>query len=578
MIEKNDFLSKLDYQTALEKLIQPLRASLIQTTKAGIKVGGSGSVYDQRHAEMEAFIRPLWGLAPYWTEKKEDDLRDSYVANLIKGTDPASENYWGEIEDYDQYIVEMAALALTLLLHQEYVWSELTRAEQQNVIKWMKQALEHKIPKNNWTFFKVLIQVALYYCGEALDRELLLSHLKLIDGMYLADGWYFDGKKTQKDYYIPFAFHFYGLIVAVFLKEEEPSWSQKFIERATLFAQTFIYYFDADGEAVPYGRSATYRFAQGSFFSALVFAEVEAIPWGQMKMLLSNHMKNWFAKDIFTFDGRLSIGYHYENLVIAEGYNAPGSPYWALKIFLLLATKNSHPFWQAEPEPITKKPKMLTKEGNMLLIQAKSGQHVLGFPAGLMIEGQAHAEAKYSKFVYSTKFGFSVPKAGVSYEEGAFDNVLAVSRDGQYFRPKRNVRDYFMSEEKIVYNWAPFENVQIETTIFPLGEWHVRIHEITTAVSLDLREGGFSLPLINRKANATVTDRTVKIKSDRLTSTMVAIEGYAQAEIVQPEANTSLFFPRTSLPYLSQKIMPGTHRLICLVGGCYEEETIHDKD
>ena len=116
MIEKNDFLSKLDYQAALEKLIQPLRASLIQTTKAGIKVGGSGAVYDQRHAEMEAFIRPLWGLAPYWTEKKEDDLRDSYVANLIKGTDPASDNYWGMIEDYDQYIVEMAALSLTLLV------------------------------------------------------------------------------------------------------------------------------------------------------------------------------------------------------------------------------------------------------------------------------------------------------------------------------------------------------------------------------------------------------------------------------------------------------------------------------
>ena len=51
----------------------------------------------------------------------------------------------------------------------------------------------------------------------------------------------------------------------------------------------------------------------------------------------------------------------------------------------------------------------------------------------MMIENQAHAQAKYSKFVYSSKFGFSVPKAGVTYEEGAFDNTLAVSRDGLIF-------------------------------------------------------------------------------------------------------------------------------------------------
>ena len=73
----------------------------------------------------------------------------------------------------------------------------------------------------------------------------------------------------------------------------------------------------------------------------------------------------------------------------------------------------------------------------MLLCQAKEGKHVLGYPHGLMIDGQAHAPAKYSKFVYSTKFGFSVPKAGITYEEGAFDNTLALSRDGEYFRTKK---------------------------------------------------------------------------------------------------------------------------------------------
>ena len=50
-----------------------------------------------------------------------------------------------------------------------------------------------------------------------------------------------------------------------------------------MFAQDYLYYFDEEGEALPYGRSQTYRFAQGAFFAALIFAEVEALPWGQIK-------------------------------------------------------------------------------------------------------------------------------------------------------------------------------------------------------------------------------------------------------------------------------------------------------
>ena len=39
----------------------------------------------------------------------------------------------------------------------------------------------------------------------------------------------------------------------------------------------------------------------------------------------------------FTTDGLLSVGYDYQNMVFAEGYNGPGSPYWAFKTFILLA-------------------------------------------------------------------------------------------------------------------------------------------------------------------------------------------------------------------------------------------------
>lgn len=37
-------------------------------------------------------------------------------------------------------------------------------------------------------------------------------------------------------------------------------------------------------------------------------------------------------------------------LLIAQDYNSPQSPYWALKSFLVLALPSSHPFWQAKEE------------------------------------------------------------------------------------------------------------------------------------------------------------------------------------------------------------------------------------
>ena len=120
----------------------------------------------------------------------------------------------------------------------------------------------------------MLIRVALYQCGDPLAKNELTQELALIDSMYIGDGWYVDGKVTQRDYYVAFAFHYYGLIYATFMKEEDPEWSERFIERATLFAQDFIYYFDEDGEALPYGRSQIYRFAQGAF-SALVLLRLK---------------------------------------------------------------------------------------------------------------------------------------------------------------------------------------------------------------------------------------------------------------------------------------------------------------
>ena len=46
----------------------------------------------------------------------------------------------------------------------------------------------------------------------------------------------------------------------------------RFRERARIFAGDFICWFDADGAALPYGRSLSYRFGEAAFWAAYVFA------------------------------------------------------------------------------------------------------------------------------------------------------------------------------------------------------------------------------------------------------------------------------------------------------------------
>lgn len=567
-MNRNEFISQQDYVLALEELMEPIRQKIINEKKTGICLGTSGAVYDSNRAEMEALIRPLWGLAPLWTIKEDEQLKASYIKKISNGTDPKSAYFWGDVENYDQYIVEMTAIVLTILLNQDNFWQLFNSKEQSNILGWLSSALELKIPKNNWTFFKVLIRVTLFKCAGLLDKDGLAAEKNLIDAMYIGDGWYTDGSPNQRDYYIAFAFHFYGLIYSVFMKEKDPEWSQILIKRAKLFAQDYIYYFDDEGEALPFGRSLTYRFAQGAFFSALVFANVEAIPWGQIKQILATHMKKWLSHPIFTNDQRLSIGYHYENLVMAEGYNAPGSPYWSFKTFLILAVPKEHPFWAAQPTKIFKDPVRKVEHGKMLVLQADSGSHLLGYPVGQLIQNQAHAAAKYSKFVYSSKFGFSVSKAAGTYEEGGFDNVLAVSLDGSYYRSKEGSENEHLAEDHVSYRWSPFNSVKIDTEIYPFDQWHVRVHTIETTTELFLKEGGFSIPLITKKASSFYYGKGFKIEEGELLSAIIPVEGFeARGEVVFPEPNTSLYFPRSVYPSLSQKIEPGKYRFISLVGG-----------
>ena len=57
--------SKKDFQELLFAMLDPL-APYYSQEKAELDLGVTATTYDHHAIRLEAFSRPLWGLAPFW--------------------------------------------------------------------------------------------------------------------------------------------------------------------------------------------------------------------------------------------------------------------------------------------------------------------------------------------------------------------------------------------------------------------------------------------------------------------------------------------------------------------------------
>ena len=560
-IRQNSLKTRTDVERALHQLLEPVKGRFTEGN-AGLHLGDFAAHYGEASAHMEAFSRMLWGLAPLWSQGGGEEYLPLFRQGLVCGTDPNHPAYWGAVADYDQKIVEMAAIALTLLLCGERL--KLSQTEARNLHRWLAGVEGRALPQNNWLFFRVLVQAAFRRMGWPWDREHLEADLSRLEDWYLGDGWYCDGQPSQIDYYIPFGMHYYGLIYARFMAQEDPVSSQRFRERAARFAPDFLYWFEDGGRAVPFGRSLTYRFGQCAFFSALAFAGVEALPWGVLKSRVLGSLRDWFAQPIFSPEGLLTVGYGYPNLCMSENYNAPGSPYWGLKAFLCLALPETHPFWQSEEQVPVLEPLRLLPQARMLL--ARSGGQVQLFPSGQSCVCQlGQVGPKYEKLVYSSRFGFSVPR-GDSLEEGAFDNCLAVSEAGEdHWRTQRGFEAYELAADHTWRRYSPMRGVQIEVTVTPSFPSHRREYRITTDRPIDVVDGGFAIPAGEETAQWEAHGVTVRFPWG--VSAIRCEEGGGEPLVAAPWPNTNLLHPLTRIPSIRWRLEPGTHRLVTWVTG-----------
>ncbi|WP_248924013.1 DUF2264 domain-containing protein [Paenibacillus hamazuiensis] len=574
-ISQNPLRTKEDLRLAFAQLTGPLKI-YYSAGSAQLQLGHTGASYASDVAGYEGFSRVLWGLVPLLAGGGDSDLWETILRGIANGTDPAHEEYWGEPKDYDQRSVEMAAFGFALALIPDKLKGKLSEPELERFVSWLRSISDRKLWDCNWLFFRVLVHLGLKKAGFSHDRQLVESTLDEIERFYLEDGWYADGVGGHSDYYVPFAIHFYGLLYAKLMEEDDPARSRLYKERAALFAEQFIYWFAENGAALPYGRSLAYRFSQSAFWSALVYAGVEPFPLGVMKGLIMRNLRWWFAQPIFHADGTLSIGYAYPNLIMAENYNAPGSPYWALKTFLPLALPDDHPFWAAEELPLPPLgARSVQKAPHLIVCRQTEVSHVLAFNSGhLSTNEHTHTSAKYEKFVYSTFFGFSVPRAEWGLAQGAFDSMLALSEEDNLYRVKRKCEEISVEDGLVYARWTPWSDVEVRTWLIPGTPWHVRVHRIGSARALDAADGGFALGIERSSGLSAAGELRVAeaeggvcaVNADGASGIRL-LYGGGRAELIYPHANTNLLHNRTVIPTVKAKLPAGTSWLVTAVYG-----------
>jgi hypothetical protein len=571
--------ARADLQAYVRELVEPL-VPYASAGGARISPGVNIAHHDDAAADLEGYARPLWGLAPLAAGGGDFAHWELWARGLAAGTDPAHPEYWGDVGDIDQRQVETAAIGFALALAPERFWDPLSGKERDRVGRWLAGTVHRATPPNNWNFFPVMVALGLDRVGFPHDRDARHARLDVLESAALDGGWYADGAAGMRDYYVPWAMHFYGLIYAAVAGDQDPARAERFRERGAGFAADFRQWFADDGSAVPFGRSLTYRFAQGAFWGALPYAGVEALPYGEVKGLLLRHLRWWRARHALTApDGVLTVGYGYPQPQMAEQYNGPGSPYWAMKAFLPLALPADHDFWTAPEQPHTTGPAVAAQPQAGAVLMRSGGDVTMlsGFQHATWPRGGA---AKYAKFAYSTRFAFSVPAGELGLAHGAYDSMLAVSDDAGdeplHFRVRERTEDARTSADgSVTSTWHPWPDVEITTTIAAAAPWHVRTHRIRTGRALHTAEGAFA---VDRDGRGGVFEagpgRALAVSAAGDLSGLVDLGSDRPREgaTVELLPGTSLLFRRTTLPTLTALLPPGEHVLRCAVLGASPEQ------
>lgn len=153
------YLTRSDLQSACAAILNPLKP-LFTEGSTRIKIGTSTTRFDEGGAQIEGYARPLWGLASLLAGGYEYDA-ERWRQGLINGTNPSHREFWGDIEDLDQRMVEMCPIGFALAVAPNIFWDPLSEKERGDVSRWLGSINEREMPNTNWWVLLLLSMLIL---------------------------------------------------------------------------------------------------------------------------------------------------------------------------------------------------------------------------------------------------------------------------------------------------------------------------------------------------------------------------------------------------------------------------------
>lgn len=248
----------------------------------------------------------------------------------------------------------------------------------------------------------------------------------------------------------------------------------------------------------------------------------------------------------------MTIGWGYPNLLMSEGYNGPGSPYWALNAFLPLALPQDHPFWATEEaEDAGTEPLHLPQPHAHMVANRTSDQAQVLSAGGPGFWFPRQVSAKYGKLAYSSAFP-SVCEPDDLITSMQAESNLAFMDMATFTRQVRSRTKSSGIDGDIAWStWEVFGgDASVSTVLAGQGDAHVRVHVVDFTRPLTVFEGGFAIEYTFDPVRDDY--RRLEENDEGVPGRALVGNGYSTSVIVDPtgerEAVVKEVQPNTSLP------------------------------
>lgn len=169
--------------------------------------------------------------------------------------------------------------------------------------------------------------------------------------------------------------------------------------------------------------------------------------------------------------------------------------------------------------------------------------------------GHGHVPEKYSKFAYSTHFGFSCARSQIVLHENCPDSMLAFVINGSdYVFVREYSLEWEITDTCVVSTWSPFPGITVKTTVTPTESGHTRRHEIDSAYGCTAYDCGFAVQKFCEGFAQRAEGDSATVEN---TSGGCTVRGNGEGCLVGADPNTNVLYKNTEIPAVRCRIEPG---------------------